>query len=143
MNKLKYYRELNKISVRQLELKTGISRSVISAVENGSRKMTLGHAEIFAKVFNVTPEDILGSDAVRNKFVVTASDNKELTYIILEDFIQDLFNHFNIYDDCKENDMHSSILYIVKTLFELPEDKIEEIKNAVKTASAKNDFKED
>ena len=56
---VKALRDINGLSLRDLERKTGIDRSAISRHENGHVAMSMETAETYATVFNV-PRSVFG-----------------------------------------------------------------------------------
>lgn len=65
MNKLKEYRLRRKLSQYTLADKIGCSRSYVSEVEKGNRKMTLKFARRIGEILNVDPFELLGTDAIK------------------------------------------------------------------------------
>lgn len=65
MNKLKEYRKLRGVSQQKLSIKSETSRSYISEVENGNKKLTLKRARLFGEILNVDPFELLGTDAIK------------------------------------------------------------------------------
>ena len=64
-NNLKYYREKNGLSQEELSRRTGISRTYISGIEVGDRRLTLNTATRIAEVLHVNPYELLGMDAIK------------------------------------------------------------------------------
>jgi transcriptional regulator with XRE-family HTH domain len=64
MNRLKDLRVTNKMTVRELAEKSGVVFSTISALETGKRRMTLNHAKALSKVFGVSVDYMMGTDAI-------------------------------------------------------------------------------
>lgn len=64
-NNLKYYREKAGISQEELARRTGISRTYISGIEVGDRRLTLNTATRIAEVLHVNPYELLGMDAIK------------------------------------------------------------------------------
>lgn len=59
MIKLEYYRKANLYSLRQLSLKTGISRAYLKQIEDGTKNPTIKIVCTLCKVFMITPNDII------------------------------------------------------------------------------------
>ena len=57
-NNLKYYREKAGISQEELARRTGISRTYISGIEVGDRRLTLNTATRIAEVLHVNPYEL-------------------------------------------------------------------------------------
>lgn len=64
-NNLKYYRERAGMSQEELARRTGISRTYISGIEVGDRRLTLKTATRIADVLHVNPYELLGMDAIK------------------------------------------------------------------------------
>lgn len=64
-NNLKYYRERARISQEELAHRTNISRTYISGIEVGDRRLTLNTATRIAEVLHVNPYELLGMDAIK------------------------------------------------------------------------------
>ncbi|MDD2413370.1 MAG: helix-turn-helix transcriptional regulator [Bacteroidales bacterium] len=63
MNKLKELRLESILSLR--ELSKLVAHTVISEVENGKRKMNVGHAKALAPIFKVSEAYLMGDDAIK------------------------------------------------------------------------------
>ena len=60
---IKYLRLANKWSQEELALKMGYAdKSAISKIENGKSDLPASQIVAFAKVFNISPGDLMGSD---------------------------------------------------------------------------------
>ena len=64
-NNLKYYRERANISQEELSRRTKISRTYISGIEVGDRRLTLNTATRIADILHVNPYELLGMDAIK------------------------------------------------------------------------------
>jgi transcriptional regulator with XRE-family HTH domain len=62
MNRLKELRKERNLTLTELNEATNISRSVLSAVENGTRRMNVNHARVLGEYFGVSTDYILGND---------------------------------------------------------------------------------
>lgn len=62
---LKKLREERKLSLREVEKRTGVSNSLLSQIERGGRSLTLGTARLLAQLYGVPVMDIMtaGTDA--------------------------------------------------------------------------------
>ncbi|HAK41683.1 MAG TPA: XRE family transcriptional regulator, partial [Clostridium sp.] len=60
-DKLKNYRELNKMTQAELAKKVGVSRTTITELENGTKKATLKAIEKIAKGTNTTTSEWIDS----------------------------------------------------------------------------------
>jgi putative transcriptional regulator len=59
-NKLKQYREKNKMTQKKLAGRTGVTRQTIISIENGRYTPSLPLALKFAKTFKCKVEDLFG-----------------------------------------------------------------------------------
>ena len=59
MIKLEQYRKANLLSIRQLSLLTGISRTYLTQLERGEKVPTLTIVCTLCKVFKITPNDFI------------------------------------------------------------------------------------
>lgn len=59
MLKLEHYRKENNISIRQLSLSTGISRTYLTAIEEGFYNPSVNIVCTLCKFFSITPNDII------------------------------------------------------------------------------------
>ena len=59
MIKLEQYRKANLLSIRQLSLLTGISRTYLTQIERGEKIPTLTIVCTLCKVFKITPNDFI------------------------------------------------------------------------------------
>ena len=62
-NNLRSLREQRKLSVRQLEIRTGITYSMISKIELGNRELTTENCRILADFFGVSIDYLLDREA--------------------------------------------------------------------------------
>ena len=60
--KLEHYRKLNNMSVRQLSIKSGISRSYISDIEKGTYNPSVLILAKFCKVLGVDPNNLINEE---------------------------------------------------------------------------------
>ena len=58
---LKKIREERKLSLRQMEIMTGLSKSALSRIENGEVSMTLHEAEMIAEGLHIGIVDLFDS----------------------------------------------------------------------------------
>jgi transcriptional regulator with XRE-family HTH domain len=77
MNRLKELRISSNLTLSELHEATGIARSVLSAIENGKRRMNVNHSRILAEYFSVSTDFLLGNDLA--------------TYMTFEEMLEDLF----------------------------------------------------
>ena len=59
MLRLEEYRKANLYSIRQLSLKTGISRTYLTQLERGEKVPTLTIVCVLCRVFKCTPNDFI------------------------------------------------------------------------------------
>lgn len=59
MIRLEEYRKANLYSIRQLSLKTGISRTYLTQLERGEKVPTLTIVCVLCRVFKCTPNDFI------------------------------------------------------------------------------------
>ena len=59
MVKLEQYRKANLLSIRQLSLKTGISRTYLTHIERGEKVPTLTIVCTLCRIFKITPNDFI------------------------------------------------------------------------------------
>lgn len=65
MLKLEHYRKENSMSIRELSLKTGISRTYLTAIEEGVYNPTVNIVCTLCKVFGITPNDLIPEEMYR------------------------------------------------------------------------------
>lgn len=58
-NRIRHLRTQKKLSQEQLSFKTGFHRTYIGMIERGERNISLTNMAIFAKVFNLTLDELL------------------------------------------------------------------------------------
>ena len=59
MIRLEEYRKANLYSIRQLSLKTGVSRTYLTQLERGEKVPTLTIVCVLCRVFKCTPNDFI------------------------------------------------------------------------------------
>ena len=64
-NNLKLYRERSGLSQERLAKESGVSRTYISSVEQGTSRLTLKMAQKFSEILHVDPYELLGRDAIK------------------------------------------------------------------------------
>ncbi|WP_273729897.1 helix-turn-helix domain-containing protein [Leuconostoc mesenteroides] len=69
MNRLKELRLERGLTLKDMELGTGIKRSTYSDYENGKSEHKLATWELLAKYFNVDPEYLVGWSNIKRKNV--------------------------------------------------------------------------
>ncbi|WOD45203.1 helix-turn-helix domain-containing protein [Hwangdonia lutea] len=57
--RIRYLRTQEKLSQEQLSYKTGFHRTYIGMIERGERNISLTNMAVFAKVFNLTIDELL------------------------------------------------------------------------------------
>jgi len=65
-NRIREWRTRRRMSLAELGETVGLSRSEISKLENGSRRVRAEHLVILAKALKVPPEDLMDRDTVRD-----------------------------------------------------------------------------
>ncbi len=65
-NRIREWRVLRRMSLAELGETVGLSRSEISKLENGSRRVRAEHLVILAKALKVAPEELMDRDTVRD-----------------------------------------------------------------------------
>lgn len=126
MNRLKELRTLKKLSLRQLEEETGIANSALSSIENGKRKMGLNVAIILADYFGVSIDFILGR---------TVSS-------MVDEFMTNLLRVYNPTEGLPDEDQRtSSLAFIMKSIYEMDDAGLEQVRDYVAFINAKSDFK--
>ncbi len=79
-NKLKTLREKKGLSQKQLGLQLGLTKSTISAYENGLRKPSYDVLIVIADIFNVTTDYLLGVKSKGNTIDLSGlSDSQAAT----------------------------------------------------------------
>lgn len=61
-DRIRHLRTQEKLSQEQLSYKTGFHRTYIGMIERGERNISLTNMAIFAKVFNLTIDELLRFD---------------------------------------------------------------------------------
>lgn len=104
MNRLKFLREKENLTVRDLGKLTNISYGSISMMENGERSITEENIRVFSKFFNVSTDYLLGLSDNPNPI-----DNNDLQ---LDEF------EFALYGEVKEltEEQKQTILNMAKFL---------------------------
>lgn len=64
-NRIREWRNRRRMSLAELGEIVGLSRSEISKLESGSRRVRADHLVVLAKALKVAPEDLMDKDAVR------------------------------------------------------------------------------
>lgn len=65
-NRIREWRSRRRMSLAELGETVGLSRSEISKLENGSRRVRADHLVALAKALKVPPEDLMDKDTVRD-----------------------------------------------------------------------------
>ena len=65
-NRIREWRVLRRMSLAELGETVGLSRSEISKLENGSRRVRAEHLVILAKALKVAPEELMDRETVRD-----------------------------------------------------------------------------
>jgi transcriptional regulator with XRE-family HTH domain len=65
-NRIREWRSRRRMSLAELGETVGLSRSEISKLENGSRRVRAEHLVILAKALKVPPEELMDRDTVRD-----------------------------------------------------------------------------
>jgi transcriptional regulator with XRE-family HTH domain len=65
-NRIREWRSRRRMSLAELGETVGLSRSEISKLENGSRRVRADHLVALAKALKVPPEDLMDRDTVRD-----------------------------------------------------------------------------
>jgi len=81
-NNLKLYRERAGLSQERLAMESGVSRTYISSVEQGTSRLTLKMAQKFSSILHVDPYELLGRDAIK----YTGGFLQSLNSLVLADF---------------------------------------------------------
>lgn len=61
-DRIRYLRTREKLSQEQLSYKTGFHRTYIGMIERGERNISLTNMAIFAKIFDITIDELLKFD---------------------------------------------------------------------------------
>lgn len=61
-DRIRYLRNQKNLSQEQLSYKTGFHRTYIGMIERGERNISLTNIAVFAKVFNLTIDELLKFD---------------------------------------------------------------------------------
>jgi transcriptional regulator with XRE-family HTH domain len=64
-NRIKEWRNRRRMSLAELGEIVGLSRSEISKLENGARRVRADHMTALAKALRIKPEDLIGGEAAR------------------------------------------------------------------------------
>jgi transcriptional regulator with XRE-family HTH domain len=64
-NRIREWRNRRNLSLAELGEEVGLSRSEISKLESGSRRVRADHLVVLAKALKVAPEDLMDKEAVR------------------------------------------------------------------------------
>lgn len=72
-NKMKFYRQKNKLTQEETARKLGISVSAYNMIENGNRGISLLRAKELEKIFNASIDEIFFNNNFHNK------QNKKIT----------------------------------------------------------------
>ena len=65
VNRIREWRNRRRMSLAELGEVVGLSRSEISKLESGSRRVRADHLVVLAKALKVAPEDLMDKEAVR------------------------------------------------------------------------------
>lgn len=76
-NNLKFLRDKYGYSQEKIATDAGIERSVLSRYENGERKISVNNLIKLSKLFNVTPEFLLGEEDTSQRTIRTKEDLKK------------------------------------------------------------------
>ena len=61
-DRIRYLRNLENLSQEQLSFKTGFHRTYIGMIERGERNISLTNMAVFAKIFNLTLDELIKFD---------------------------------------------------------------------------------
>ncbi len=108
-DKIRFLRKKNSLTLKDLHLKTGLSISFISDIENKRRKPSIENLKLLADTFSVTTNDLLGSSPVSDKPLLNDRDKKSIDrdlQKIMDDFRKgtDGFAYYNG-QELDENDL--------------------------------------
>lgn len=67
-NRIRFLRTKENLSQEQLSNKTGFHRTYIGMIERGERNISLTNLTVFAKVFNLTIDELLKFDNSKELF---------------------------------------------------------------------------
>jgi DNA-binding XRE family transcriptional regulator len=76
INKLEYYRTLNKLSRKELSEKTGISIAMIYYVEKGKKKISWELADLICAAINIPIEEVFPYYSKRISPLPNSTTNK-------------------------------------------------------------------
>lgn len=127
INRLKLLRTKANLTIRDLEAKTGISNSTISAMEKGKRNLNKRCAQILADYFECSVDYLLGTEALR------ASDN-------FLDSLDNLLDAFNYYEGSKDGDKATMLYFIICYFKEMTDEQLKKAHEQIKLIVAQNDF---
>ncbi len=124
-NRIREIRLAKRLTLRQIESDTGIDNSVLSAIEHGKRRVNVRVAQILSDYFNVTVDYLLGNDL----------------NIEIEDMVKKLLASYNQHEPQGLTPRNSSLAYIMKSIYEMDDETLEEAVKYIRYLSAKSDFK--
>ena len=81
VNNLKFIRNQQNITVKELSTLTGVAQPNISNIENGKLKLTLKHAERFAKALKVHPLELITNHYINQSKAAFEIDNEVLQIV--------------------------------------------------------------
>ena len=126
MNRLKEMRTLKRLTLRELEEATGITNSTLSAIENGKRRMNVRVATVLADYFGVSIDFMLGRNVSS----------------MVDEFMTNLLKVYNPSEGLPNEDLRtSSLAFIMKSIYEMDDASLEQVKDYVAFINAKSDFK--
>lgn len=80
-NKLKTLRDKKGLSQKQLGIQLGLTKSTISAYENGLRKPSYDVLVVLADIFNVTTDYLLGVKPKGNTIDLSGLSDSQITTV--------------------------------------------------------------
>lgn len=122
-NRIRELRKVRDISIRKLAEDTGLDNSIISKIERGERRVNIRVAQVLADYFGVSVDFLLGRDVGSR----------------IDDFMKELLKIYNQYES-NEDPRSSSLAYIMKSIYEMSDSDLEEVRRFVAYLSARADF---